>query len=288
MPTTEEIKYTDPEIRISKLGIIAGSGTLPSHIIERCHALNITPYIVGFDGQTDPKTMREQHTMRTGLGCVGKVMSFFKEHGVNDITLCGGINRPAWHELKPDWKGIQILSKIGLRALGDNDLLVFLKKELENEGFTLHGAHRFCNKLCIQEGVLGKYAPLESDDTSIQRGIHVSQEIGALDIGQSIVVQSGVILGVEGIEGTDSLISRCAKLQKSGRGAILVKTCKPQQDEDLDMPTIGVQTIKTAHESGFCGIVAHAEKTIILDVDNVVKYADRFKMFIVAMHVNKT
>jgi len=92
-----------------------------------------------------------------------------------------------------------------------------------------------------------------------------------------------MVLGVEAIEGTDALIKRCASLKKSGKGGVLVKTCKPQQDKDLDLPTIGVETIQHAHEAGLSGIAVHAGKAFLLDGQEVAKTADAYKMFVIGI-----
>ncbi len=276
MSTTQKIDFT-------KLGIIAGKGSLPAYLTSICKDKNIEPFIVGFEGQTNPGLMDKHNHFWANIGSAGKIIQFFKNNKVKDLVLIGGIKRPAFHEIKPDLKAVQILSKIGFKAIGDNDLLSALKSELENEGFTIHAMHEFCDKLLIPEGAIGKYSPKEEDKHTIDLGLKISQEIGALDIGQSVIVQNGMVIGVEAVEGTDELIKRCANLQQKGRGGILVKSCKPQQDKALDMPTIGIETIINAHKAGLCGIVAQANNVMIVDIKNVAKYADKYKIFVIGV-----
>ena len=139
----------------------------------------------------------------------------------------------------------------------------------------------------MEEGTLGRFKPKDDDWVDIEFGLKVSQEIGALDIGQSVIVQNGMIVGVEAVEGTDALIDRCAALQQKGRGGILVKTRKPQQDKALDMPTIGVQTIMNAHKAGLAGIVLHADNVIGIDIKTVAKYADKYKLFVIGAPIDE-
>tara|TARA_R110002095_G_scaffold72957_1_gene62093 strand:+ start:1581 stop:2444 length:864 start_codon:yes stop_codon:yes gene_type:complete len=278
MPAPQEIDTTVPSIK--KLGVIAGGGALPAYLVSVCEEQNIETFIVGFEGQTEQATMTHDNHMWSHLGAAGKIMAYFKENDVRDLVMIGHIKRPAFSELKPDLKAVQILSRIGMKALGDNGLLTTLKKELENEGFQLHGIQKFCNNLLAKEGPLGKTKPQDKDQTSISVGLRASQEIGALDIGQAVIVQNGIVIGVEAVEGTDDLIRRCASLQKKGRGGILIKTCKPNQDKDLDLPTIGIDTIRTAQESGLIGIAIQSEHVIIIDPKSVAEYADRYKIFV--------
>lgn len=282
MSTAQEVDNTE---HIKKLGIIAGGGSLPSQLISACQEKNIEPYIVGFEGQTNEKLKDDNSHFWTHLGSAGKIIKYFRSKDVKDLVMIGHIKRPAFNELKPDLKAVQIISRIGMKALGDNGLLTALKSELEREGFKLHGIHKFCDDLFVREGLVGSIKPKPEDQASIDRGIKVSQGIGQMDIGQSVVVQNGIVIGVEAIEGTDGLISRCKPLLKKGRGGILVKTCKPNQDKDLDLPTIGVQTVENAHQSGLVGIVIQAEHVIMTNPEAVAKYADKHKIFVLGVSI---
>ncbi len=281
MPAKQKIN------NINKLGIIAGGGELPAYLIFICKQNNIEPFIVGFEGQTSKDIMDGNTHLWANIGSVGEIIDFFKSNKATDLVLIGGVKRPSFKEIKPDLKAVKILSKIGFRALGDNDLLSALKKELELEGFTLHAMHDFCDDLLVKEGVIGTYASKPEHDSDIELGLRVSQEIGAMDIGQSVIVQNGMVIGVEAVEGTDALINRCSALLQNGGGGILVKTCKPQQDRALDMPTIGVNTIINAHKAGLCGIVLQAGNVIIVDAKNLAKIADEYKIFVIGVSVKK-
>lgn len=253
---------------------------LPASIISDCEARGTQIFIIAFEGQTSPSLVEGREHIWTHLGAVGKIMQTLKANDIKDIVMAGSIKRPSLFELKPDWKALKIIGRIGFNALGDNGLLSLLRDELEKEGFELHGVQKFSDHLIAGEGILGEVKPTPEDVKTIELGIHVSRAIGALDIGQAAIVQQGMVIGVEGIEGTDALIERCGKLLKTGRGGILVKTCKPQQDKDLDLPTIGPDTVEKAHRAGLCGIVIHAGNSIILDVKTVADMADKYKIFI--------
>lgn len=282
MPTSQEVRH------IKKIGLIAGGGELPRQIISDCEKQGIEVFVVGFEGQTDPSLSKGYKNLWTRLGAAGAVIDALKQEGIQDLILAGSIKRPGLLDLKPDLKAAKILARIGMMALGDDTLLTALRKELEQEGFFLHGVQKFSDHLLATEGLLGKESAHESDLADIALGVRASQALGELDIGQSVVVQQGVVLAVEGAEGTDSLIERCSTLQKSGRGAILVKTCKPQQDKELDLPTIGLDTVIKAHKAGFSGIAIHAGHCIVLDVKAVAELADQYRMFVIGVRPEDT
>ena len=117
----------------------------------------------------------------------------------------------------------------------------------------------------------------------IEHGQRLARALGALDIGQAVVVQQGLVLGVEAIEGTDALLRRCAALRREGPGGVLVKVEKPGQEQRADRPTIGPQTVALAAEAGLRGIAVEAGATIVLDRDEVVAAADRAGLFVLGI-----
>ncbi len=281
MPTSEKSKLSAP---IKRLGIIAGSGSLPQRLVAVCDSKGIKPFVIGFEGQTDPKIIKGREHLWTRLGAAGQVMKTLKAHDVHDLVMIGSIRRPSFYELVPDLKTIEFFARIGIKALGDNDFLSALRKFLENEGFTLHGIHEFAEDLLVREGPLGNYGPDQDDWIDIRHGLEISKQLGAYDIGQAVVVQEGFVLGVEAVEGTDELIRRCKSLKRKGRRGVLVKTCKPQQDRDLDMPTIGPQTVRLAAEAGLGGIAVLARETLVIDPEIVAEIADTHKMFVIGLN----
>ncbi|HEX3416567.1 MAG TPA: LpxI family protein, partial [Stellaceae bacterium] len=104
-----------------------------------------------------------------------------------------------------------------------------------------------------------------------------------LDVGQAVIVQQGLVLGVEAIEGTDELLRRCAALRREGPGGVLVKVEKPGQEPRADRPTIGLRTVLLAAETGLRGIAVEANATIVLDRDEVIRAADRAGLFLVGV-----
>src|SRR6516225_3155729 len=115
------------------------------------------------------------------------------------------------------------------------------------------------------------------------RAAKLFARIGYLDIGQAVVVQQGLVLGVEAVEGTDELLRRCAALRREGPGGVLVKVEKPGQERRADRPTIGHRTVVLAAETGLLGIAIEAEATIVLDRDEVIRTADRAGLFVVGI-----
>ena len=103
---------------------------------------------------------------------------------------------------------------------------------------------------------------------------------GKLDIGQSIIIQNQIVIGLEAVEGTDGLISRCNSLKTSGDKGILVKLSKYEQSNILDIPTIGERTIKLLKDNDYEGIYLEKNKCLILDKLKTIELANQYNIFI--------
>lgn len=265
---------------MSRLGIIAGGGSLPQKLIAACRRDHRPFYVLGFRGQTDEIVMRDTPHGWTRLGATTEAIRLMKENDVTTVVMAGAIRRPGIFEMKPDLRTLHVFAKLGKAAFGDDALLRAVANELEKEGFVVVGAHEIDPSLITAEGVLGKHAPNEDQQKDIAFGILLTRTLGQMDVGQAAVVQQGVALGVEAVEGTDALIDRCRKLKKKGPGGVLVKSCKPQQDRRLDLPAIGIRTVRKAYQAGLSGIAIEAGASFLLDREEVIDAADKLGMYI--------
>jgi DUF1009 family protein len=265
------------------LGIIAGRGSLPKRVADMASAQGRPVFIVGIENQVDPETLAGYPHVHLKMGQANRIIAAFKEHDVVDLVMAGGVRRPSVSELGMDLRAVQFFARIGRRALGDDGLLTAVAKELETVGFRLIGADEIVGEKARAVGLLGRHAPDDQASADIAHGIHVARALGELDIGQSVVVQEGLVLGVEAIEGTDALLIRVGALKREGLGGVLVKVAKPQQDRRIDLPTIGPRTIARAAEAGLRGIAIEAGGTIMLDQDECIAAADAAGLFLVGL-----
>jgi len=270
-----------------RLGIIAGSGGLPRRLIEICRTTGRDVFVLALEGEAERETVIDVAHAWCRMGAAAKALGLLRDNGVNDLVLAGSIRRPTLTTIRPDWRAAKFFAKVGYRLLGDDGLLSSIAKELEIEGFRLIGAHELLDAAAaVPEGPLGRVKPNTETESDIARGITIARTIGALDIGQAVVIQQGLVLGVEAIEGTDALLRRCAGLRRDGPGGVLVKVEKPGQDKRVDRPTIGPQTIRLAAEAGLQGIAIEAGTTLLLDRDEVIRVADAAGLFVVGMRVS--
>lgn len=264
-----------------KLGIIAGGGTLPQILINFCQDTKRDFFVLAIEGNADKAIFNPLIPHKwIRIGQAGTGFKLFHDQNVEEVVMIGTIKRPTLSDLVPDLRTAAFFAKIGLKSLGDDGILRALIKEIESENMRVVGIHEVLPDLLVKEGVLTKAKPDKQAQADIRRGVEVALELGKLDVGQSVIVQQGLVLGVEGIEGTDELIKRCANYKRKGDCAVLVKLRKPQQDMRIDLPTIGVKTVEQAHNAGMKGIAVHSGNALIVDEKQVIELADKYGIFI--------
>jgi len=264
------------------IGIIAGGGVLPKIVYDRCRDGGLDPHIVALKGHADDAALLAEAGLTARPEKLGRMFKYLRKQKIRELVLIGRVRRPSLPELRPDWKTVSLLPKIApvLRGGGDDALLRTIRKVLEGEGFRLHGVQDFIHDMTAPEGVMGQFAPDDAQMADIARGMDAARAIGALDIGQSVVVQQGVVLGVEGVEGTDALIARCARLARSGPAPVLCKSVKPDQDRQLDLPTVGPDTLKNCIDAGFAGVAVSAGSTLMVELGTLVEQANNKSIFL--------
>ncbi|MDO4184595.1 MAG: UDP-2,3-diacylglucosamine diphosphatase LpxI [Rhodospirillales bacterium] len=267
-----------------KLGIIAGGGTLPRRLIHYCQETGRNFFVLAIEGNALPDLVDDSIPhLWLRMGQAGTGLKRMAQEGVEEIVMIGTIRRPSFKDLVPDWKTTAFFAKVGPKALGDDGLLRAVIKEIEAEKMRVVGIQEVMSDLLAKPGIVTKKKPSKADIIDIKRGVGVAFELGKLDVGQSVVVQEGLVLGVEGIEGTDELIKRCGGYKRNSSGGVLVKLRKPQQDMRIDLPTIGTRTIENAKASGLNGVAVHAGNTLIVDEEEVIKTANKLGMFIIGI-----
>jgi len=270
-------------VRQPKLGIFAGSGDLPGRIISTCREGGRDVFVVAFNGITDAEAIGDAPHAWVGLGAIDKTITLMHEAGCGDVVMAGPVDRISLSSLAIDRRGLKVLMRHGMSALGDNKLLSLIVAELEGENFRVVGIDDILSDILAPAGPIGTLVPDDEAQADINAGVAVARALGALDVGQAVVVQQGVVLGVEAAEGTDALLARCATLRYEGRGGVMVKLKKPGQERRADLPTVGLRTIEAAQKAGLVGIVVEAGGSIVVDRVDVGRAADAAGLFVVGI-----
>jgi DUF1009 family protein len=271
------------------LGILAGGGRLPGRVAAAAAAAGRAVFIIGLDGFADASVLAPWPHEVIRIGAVKRILAALRAARCRDLVLIGTVRRPSLLDLRPDVEGARMLARAGRAAFaGDNGLLAAVIKVLGDEGFHVVGAHEIMNEALAPAGVLGAASPDAQAMADIERGMAVARILGAADVGQGCVVQEGLVLAVEAIEGTDAMLARCAALARPGPGGVLVKLVKPGQDRRADLPTIGPETVRGAIAAGLRGIAFEAGATLLADRVATIDAADRAGLFLLGINPAST
>ena len=269
------------------VGIIAGSGMLPVMLADFLKKQGKDVFVISLKGHANKSLFPlDVNLKEVRLGSVGTTFKLLKKHHVKEIVFIGGVKRPSLKEIYPDLKGFSFLTKLSLKALGDDGLLRLVISEVEKEGFVVKGIHELMPDVLVPAGILTDKKPTKSDLIDIERAQKVAKLLGQADVGQAVIAQQGMILSVEGIEGTKELIKRTKSLKRKGGGGVLYKAVKPNQEKRIDMPTIGPDTVQSVYDAGFVGIGVDAFNVLLAEPEKTINLANKLNIFIVGVEEN--
>ncbi len=262
----------------SIVGIIAGNGLLPISLANSFIKQGGQCYIAALEGEANPVLYQDFTHQFFKIGMVKPIIEYFRKYDVKNIILAGSVNRPNLRSIKVDLMGSRLLARIlKQKFLGDDKLLGIVTDFLEEKGFKVVSSYEI---LRTNNDVMTIAVPSRIDNTDIELGIKLLDSIGYLDVGQSVIVDNGYIIGIEAAEGTDNLIERCSYLRKNSTGGVLIKMIKKGQDTRIDIPTIGAKTISNLANYGYKGLVIQKDKVIILEIERTIELANECGLFI--------
>lgn len=268
------------------IGIVAGCGSLPCIIADAAVASGIPLHVVGIRGEASDDIERFPHTW-IKWGEVGKLFAALNNNDCRDLVIIGGVNRPDFDNIRIDFGALKTLPfLLSLAKGGDDYVLSRIVRFFEDNGYRVHGAGDVLPDLLAAEGTLTTKTPSAEDKADIAAAFNVVRTLGQLDIGQAAVVARGHVLAVEAAEGTDAMLARCAEIRKLGRfhgtrKGVLVKAPKPGQEERIDMPTIGAETMRKAAAAGLAGVAVAAGRVLMAERAETVQTANAHKLFLV-------
>lgn len=235
--------------------------------------------VVAHQDETDPSICEYADISAwIRLGQLGALIKHLRENGISQAIMAGTITkRRMFYGVRPDLKGLALMARI--KIFHDDTILRGVADELKRYGIEIVPSTFLLPQLLAEEGVFTRKTPSRSQEEDIELGLRMAKEIGRLDIGQTIVVKDRVVVAVEAIEGTDETIRRGGHLAP---GAVVVKVSKPNQDLRFDLPTVGPKTIQVMAEANLAGLCIEANRTIIIDKDEMISLANKKGIFVVS------
>lgn len=265
--------------------MLAGGGRLPARLIAACRDRGRPHFVVAFRGFTDPAVVEGAAHAWLPLEKVGSVLRRLHDEGVREVVLAGPVHRPNdWLALRPDWRAVRLLVKMLRNWRGDDHVLSLVVREIEADGFRVLGAEAVAPDLLMPLGALGRHSPDARRHADIALGIAAARDLGRRDRGQAVIVANERVLGLETAGGTAALLNGYVR-DPATRGGVLVKIAKPGQERRVDLPSVGVDTVRQAHAVGLAGIALEAGGSLVIDRNEVVRAADEAGLFVVGVAV---
>jgi len=267
-----------------KIGIIAGGGELPLLIGKELIKKNFSVTYFVIKEFFNENLYSNYETVIISLDSLKIILNHFNRCKIEKIIMIGKVNRPSVKDIKFDIDTLKFIKDYFLEKKGDNNLLISIQNYFAKKGFPIFDWTSYCEDLFANKKSLTKKLPSKQAILNIDKGVEAFKIFGQLDLGQSMIIQNEIILGLESVEGTDNLIKRCFNYKKKGDKGILIKLSKYNQSSLLDIPTIGLETMKLLNDFDYEGVFLELNKCLIINKLEVIKYSDLNNLFITAVN----
>ena len=260
------------------IGLIFGETNFPREILKKIKKRRINHLIIDL---TKTKIFKNyNHSFIVSIGQFGKIIRILKENKCKKVLFAGKVKKPRFSKLRLDLKGVYYMPRIIKSAkLGDAAILKEIIKILNKERVRTISSLTFNPELTLKKGNYSKIKPNKEDKLDIGKAIKALNKLGRYTFSQGAVVRNNKVVAIEGKGGTQKMLKRC-KGKKFRNKGVLVKFPKKKQDLRIDLPTVGLKTLKQCKSAGLKGIVLKSKRNIFLERKKCVSFANKNKMFI--------
>ena len=265
---------------MNNIGIISGGGKLPIVIGRNLIKKNFNIFFFVIEEFFNSKHYKDFEVIIINLKSAKNIINSLKSRNIDSIIMAGSINRPSLTDLSFDYQTFKLAKNLLLNKTGDDSLLVSIKKFFKDNGFSYFDWKKHCPELFVNKDLLTQKKPSTKAQENLKKDLSIFRSFGELDVGQSMIIQNQIVLGLEAVEGTDNLITRCKDYKKSGDKGVLVKFSKYNQSNILDIPTIGENTIKLLKDCDYEGLYLEKNRCLIIDKEKTIDLANQYKIFI--------
>lgn len=263
---------------MEKIGIIVGNGKLPLYFLKEAEKKELEIYPIGLFPSVEEEIKKHPNYREFNIGEVGNIVKFFLKNQVSKVVMLGKVEKSLiFQSIKFDKFGEGIMKKLPDKK--DETLLFAVILFFKLNGIKILPQSYLLNSFIFEKKCYTSVEPTEEELKTIKIGVETAKALTKVDAGQSVICKDQSVIALEGVEGTDKTIERGGEL--AGKNTILIKMARPQQDMRVDIPAVGIGTIKKLVEIGARGIVAEAGKMIFLEQTEAIKLADENQMFII-------
>ena len=259
------------------IGLIFGETDFPKQILKKVKSRK--RYLI-IDLTKNKTFKKDRNSHSVSLGQFGKIIKILKDNKCKRILFAGKVKKPKFSKLRLDLKAVYYMPRIIKSAkLGDAAILKEIINVLKKENIKTISSLAFNPELTLKKGNYSTTKPNKIDKLDINKAIATLNRLGKYTFSQGTVVRNKKVIAIEGKGGTQKMLKRC-KSKKFKKKGVLVKFPKKKQDLRIDLPTVGLKTLKQCKLAGLKGIVIKDKKNVFLERKKCISFANKNKMFI--------
>ena len=260
------------------IGLIFGDTSFPIEILKKVKKNKINYLIIDLSRSKKFKKDKKSHSV--SIGQFGKIINILKQHNCKKVLFAGKVAKPNFSKLKLDLKGIYYIPRI-IKAsnLGDAAILKEIIKILKQQKINTISSLSYNPELTLKKGNYSTIKPNKNDKSDIGKALKTLNKLDKYNFSQGTVVRNNKVVAIEGRGGTEKMLIK-SKSKKFRNNGVLVKFPKKKQDLRIDLPTVGLKTLKQCKATGLKGIVLKSNQNIFLERKRVISFANKNKMFI--------
>ena len=261
------------------IGLFLGEKKLPLEILKSLKKKKIKYFII--DLSKNNKFKKDKNSYFINIGKFGKILELIKSKKCKKVLFAGNIIKPRISKLKLDLKGIYYIPRI-IKAskLGDAAILKELINILSENKIKVIKLNAYNPELTLSKGCYTKLKPSQTDKFTIKKGIQTLKKSNSFNHVQALVLNNHKIVSLEKRKGTKEMLK--SMRSDNLKNKLLIKMPKSKQDLRVDLPTIGLDTIKDCKKANIKGIVVKAGQNIFLDKNEGLKFANKNNIFVIA------
>ena len=260
------------------IGLIFGETDFPKQILKKIKSKK--KYLI-IDLTSNKNFKKDKNVYSASLGQFGKIIRVLKENKCRKVLFAGKVKKPRFSKLRLDFKGVYYMPRIIKSSkLGDAAILKEIINIFRKERITTINSLAFNPELTLKKGNYSKAKPNREDKIDINKAIKTLNRLGKYTFSQGAVVRNKKVIAIEGKGGTQKMLKRCKSKKFKNKG-VLVKFPKKKQDLRIDLPTVGLKTLKQCKSAGLKGIVLKAKCNVFLEKKKCITFANKNKMFII-------
>lgn len=266
---------------ISKLVVVAGAGVYPEMVVKGAKRAGVSKVdVVAVKGSTSRATCAAaDEVYRISIGEIATGIRWAGKGGYDGLVLAGQINPLSLFRCRFDAETKEALRSLPVK----NAHSVFTKliEMMEEAGCKVLPASLYMEDFIPGLGALTSRTLTFDEESDIKHAMAVAADMGVHDVGQTVVVKSGMVLAVEAFEGTNAAIKRAGRL--GGKGSVIFKAARAGHDMRFDIPVVGLKTLKVMKKAGVSALAFQAGRLILLDREDVIAYANKHSIALVGV-----